>query len=47
MSVSMTEGIKVYKLEIGKQATELFDVFEPTDKANLIATFGEKSCYLR
>lgn len=48
MSISMGGGIKVYKLEMGKQAAELFDIFEPVDNADSIVTFEEqKSYYIR
>jgi hypothetical protein len=45
MSIGMGGGIKAYKMEIGKHATELVDIFEPVNDVNLIASVSEQKEY--
>jgi hypothetical protein len=45
MGISMGSGRLAYKLELGKQAVELFDIFDPVEDVNLIASRKEQKEY--
>jgi hypothetical protein len=45
MSISMGQGIKAYKLVMGQPGTELLNIFDATDRLDLIGTVEDQKKY--
>jgi hypothetical protein len=45
MALSMGDGLRAYKMELGVQATELVNVLDPTDDLSAIASFDEQNIF--
>jgi len=47
MALSMGQGVKAYKIILGKQAKELVDIFDSTSEIEAIVTVEEQQRFIR